>query len=294
MCVPAASVVQYESTVRVDGAGSMQLVLELQLPFDYPATAAGPPSTKFSGLLLPFIHLPSIEQDMAAAWAAADGNPILWQWIDIVRGAVALLNADESEDAATSATRRQAAAEEPAPAPAPAPAMLLNSHFYSDSNSAGNPDANEDAALAWRLQMEMDTEAAVTAAQADYDRTLGEEADAGEADRELAMLLQQQQDHELELERLEYAGVGDGWERVARGSRSIALEHGSELEDTGEGCYFLVFVQLFEKYGTLIERNTALIEKVSPCRIHFSGSPRASPFSGVLTLDKCFPFQSEC
>ena len=27
--------------------------------------------------------------------------------------------------------------------------------------------------------------------------------------------------------------------------------------------YFLVFVQLFEKYGTLIERYTALIEKVS-------------------------------
>eukprot|EP01052_Picozoa_sp_SAG31_P018730 SAG31_NODE_1339_length_8727_cov_6.433125_8_plen_351_part_00 len=34
----------------------------------------------------------------------------------------------------------------------------------------------------------------------------------------------------------------------------------------GERSYFLVFVQLFEKYGTLIERNTALIEKVSPCR----------------------------
>eukprot|EP01052_Picozoa_sp_SAG31_P022611 SAG31_NODE_1807_length_7230_cov_4.804885_3_plen_218_part_00 len=33
----------------------------------------------------------------------------------------------------------------------------------------------------------------------------------------------------------------------------------------GEGCYFLVFVQLFEKSGTLIERNAALIEKVSPC-----------------------------
>eukprot|EP01052_Picozoa_sp_SAG31_P008208 SAG31_NODE_409_length_16006_cov_10.345760_2_plen_157_part_00 len=33
-----------------------------------------------------------------------------------------------------------------------------------------------------------------------------------------------------------------------------------------EGCCFVVFVQLFEKYGTLIERNTALIEKVSPCR----------------------------
>eukprot|EP01052_Picozoa_sp_SAG31_P009184 SAG31_NODE_478_length_15144_cov_15.165769_6_plen_204_part_00 len=29
--------------------------------------------------------------------------------------------------------------------------------------------------------------------------------------------------------------------------------------------YFLVFVQLFEKYGTLIERYTALIEKVSAC-----------------------------
>eukprot|EP01052_Picozoa_sp_SAG31_P004881 SAG31_NODE_207_length_20316_cov_20.465400_11_plen_116_part_00 len=29
--------------------------------------------------------------------------------------------------------------------------------------------------------------------------------------------------------------------------------------------YFLVFVQLFVKYGTLIERYTALIEKVSPC-----------------------------
>eukprot|EP01052_Picozoa_sp_SAG31_P002883 SAG31_NODE_104_length_25069_cov_12.917144_22_plen_101_part_00 len=26
----------------------------------------------------------------------------------------------------------------------------------------------------------------------------------------------------------------------------------------GKGCYFLVFVQLFEKYGTLIEGNTAL------------------------------------
>eukprot|EP01052_Picozoa_sp_SAG31_P006571 SAG31_NODE_303_length_18065_cov_5.733107_13_plen_195_part_00 len=34
----------------------------------------------------------------------------------------------------------------------------------------------------------------------------------------------------------------------------------------GEGCYLLIFVQLFEKYGTLIERNATLIEKVSPCR----------------------------
>eukprot|EP01052_Picozoa_sp_SAG31_P033608 SAG31_NODE_3821_length_3852_cov_4.553424_5_plen_145_part_00 len=35
----------------------------------------------------------------------------------------------------------------------------------------------------------------------------------------------------------------------------------------GEGCHFLVFVQLSEKHGTFIERNTALIERVSPCRI---------------------------
>eukprot|EP01052_Picozoa_sp_SAG31_P008328 SAG31_NODE_418_length_15893_cov_5.433899_13_plen_90_part_00 len=31
----------------------------------------------------------------------------------------------------------------------------------------------------------------------------------------------------------------------------------------GKGGYVLVFVQLFEKYGTLIERYAALIEKVS-------------------------------
>eukprot|EP01052_Picozoa_sp_SAG31_P017791 SAG31_NODE_1232_length_9211_cov_31.167581_5_plen_168_part_00 len=37
----------------------------------------------------------------------------------------------------------------------------------------------------------------------------------------------------------------------------------SGSEGAGEGCYFLVFVRLFEKHGTLIERNTALIEKVS-------------------------------
>eukprot|EP01052_Picozoa_sp_SAG31_P023837 SAG31_NODE_1989_length_6721_cov_5.737391_8_plen_364_part_00 len=47
---------------------------------------------------------------------------------------------------------------------------------------------------------------------------------------------------------------------------SDALRPRDPLGGTGEGCYFLVFVQLFEKYGTLIERNTALIEKVSPCR----------------------------
>eukprot|EP01052_Picozoa_sp_SAG31_P035523 SAG31_NODE_4300_length_3371_cov_8.759780_1_plen_143_part_10 len=37
---------------------------------------------------------------------------------------------------------------------------------------------------------------------------------------------------------------------------------GGELTGQVRG-YFLVFVQLFEKYGTLIERYTALIEKVS-------------------------------
>ena len=36
------------------------------------------------------------------------------------------------------------------------------------------------------------------------------------------------------------------------------------VTSVGKGRCFLVFVQLFEKYGTLIERNTALIEKVSP------------------------------
>eukprot|EP01052_Picozoa_sp_SAG31_P020940 SAG31_NODE_1596_length_7800_cov_4.335801_6_plen_422_part_00 len=54
---------------------------------------------------------------------------------------------------------------------------------------------------------------------------------------------------------------------------------------SGEGCYFLVFVQLFEKYGTLIERNRALIEKVSPCRpdgtpmLIFCNGETAVPFN---------------
>eukprot|EP01052_Picozoa_sp_SAG31_P001752 SAG31_NODE_59_length_29571_cov_20.443506_12_plen_206_part_00 len=34
----------------------------------------------------------------------------------------------------------------------------------------------------------------------------------------------------------------------------------------GEGCYFLVFCATIREYGTFIERNKALIEKVSPCR----------------------------
>eukprot|EP01052_Picozoa_sp_SAG31_P031950 SAG31_NODE_3449_length_4257_cov_2.277297_4_plen_99_part_00 len=56
---------------------------------------------------------------------------------------------------------------------------------------------------------------------------------------------------------------------------SCDTDGSGELDRDGKGCYFLVFVQLFEKYGTLMERNTALIEKVSPCRVHFR-RPRAA------------------
>eukprot|EP01052_Picozoa_sp_SAG31_P007780 SAG31_NODE_377_length_16533_cov_99.867957_3_plen_92_part_00 len=52
---------------------------------------------------------------------------------------------------------------------------------------------------------------------------------------------------------------------------------GGGRQNIGKGCYFLVFVQLFEKYGTLIERNTALIEKVSPC----SGQQHVSQLFGA-------------
>eukprot|EP01052_Picozoa_sp_SAG31_P061129 SAG31_NODE_20235_length_580_cov_1.216216_1_plen_88_part_10 len=48
---------------------------------------------------------------------------------------------------------------------------------------------------------------------------------------------------------------------TARGSRQKTLKVG--LAGSEVRGYFLVFVQLFEKYGTLIERYTALIEKVS-------------------------------
>eukprot|EP01052_Picozoa_sp_SAG31_P012628 SAG31_NODE_743_length_12418_cov_3.780908_4_plen_101_part_00 len=42
----------------------------------------------------------------------------------------------------------------------------------------------------------------------------------------------------------------------------VAVNHGGSSLGKVRG-HFLVFVQLFEKYGTLIERYTALIEKVS-------------------------------
>eukprot|EP01052_Picozoa_sp_SAG31_P015775 SAG31_NODE_1023_length_10298_cov_3.003530_5_plen_222_part_00 len=51
----------------------------------------------------------------------------------------------------------------------------------------------------------------------------------------------------------------DQYETGVRATRCLL-----RMLDEGKDCYFLVFVvQLFEKYGTLIERNTALIEKVS-------------------------------
>eukprot|EP01052_Picozoa_sp_SAG31_P014223 SAG31_NODE_875_length_11316_cov_8.924044_12_plen_136_part_00 len=45
----------------------------------------------------------------------------------------------------------------------------------------------------------------------------------------------------------------------------------------GKGCYFLVYVQLFEKCGTLIERYTALIEKVSALIAHLYNAWVAPP-----------------
>eukprot|EP01052_Picozoa_sp_SAG31_P004170 SAG31_NODE_170_length_21415_cov_8.230813_10_plen_143_part_00 len=56
--------------------------------------------------------------------------------------------------------------------------------------------------------------------------------------------------------------------QLTSGYTLLFAEATAKYAFSGEGCCFLVFVQLFEKYGTLIERNTALIEKVSPCRGH--------------------------
>eukprot|EP01052_Picozoa_sp_SAG31_P007260 SAG31_NODE_344_length_17385_cov_58.217575_9_plen_98_part_00 len=53
---------------------------------------------------------------------------------------------------------------------------------------------------------------------------------------------------------------------VISGVRNVTVYRLTPSNYTGEGCYFLVFVQLFEKYGTSIERNTALSEKVSTFR----------------------------
>eukprot|EP01052_Picozoa_sp_SAG31_P031249 SAG31_NODE_3292_length_4454_cov_2.328588_2_plen_146_part_00 len=59
----------------------------------------------------------------------------------------------------------------------------------------------------------------------------------------------------------------------------------------GKGCYFLVFVQLFEKYGTLTERNTALIEEVSPCRAAIR-PPRLGALFRTRILGTTFPMFS--
>eukprot|EP01052_Picozoa_sp_SAG31_P025337 SAG31_NODE_2215_length_6172_cov_3.268730_2_plen_166_part_00 len=60
----------------------------------------------------------------------------------------------------------------------------------------------------------------------------------------------------------------------ATGVATLNPDDPRELQ--GEGCYFLVYVQLFEKHGTLIERNTALIEKVSLCSTARASAARSS------------------
>eukprot|EP01052_Picozoa_sp_SAG31_P023955 SAG31_NODE_2008_length_6673_cov_3.990265_5_plen_149_part_00 len=60
-------------------------------------------------------------------------------------------------------------------------------------------------------------------------------------------------------ERFEYFNLKHQW---------LKAEAELKLNKTRKRSYFLVFVQLYEKYGTLIERNAALIEKVSPCRCY--------------------------
>eukprot|EP01052_Picozoa_sp_SAG31_P051864 SAG31_NODE_12522_length_935_cov_1.325359_1_plen_265_part_01 len=58
-----------------------------------------------------------------------------------------------------------------------------------------------------------------------------------------------------------FAGL-DAYTTTSPQSDSLTLKQLNAKRDKVRG-YFLVFVQLFEKYGTLIERYTALIEKVS-------------------------------
>eukprot|EP01052_Picozoa_sp_SAG31_P045511 SAG31_NODE_8338_length_1471_cov_17.047134_2_plen_202_part_00 len=58
-------------------------------------------------------------------------------------------------------------------------------------------------------------------------------------------------------------GVGPTEPEVSRAAVYVTMSPIERATPEGKGCHFLVFVQLFEKYGNLIERNTALIEKVS-------------------------------
>eukprot|EP01052_Picozoa_sp_SAG31_P001379 SAG31_NODE_47_length_30979_cov_41.708841_13_plen_125_part_00 len=57
----------------------------------------------------------------------------------------------------------------------------------------------------------------------------------------------------------------------------------------GKGCYFLVFVQLLEKYGTFIARCNALIEKVSSFSARAARQPYSLPWEcgGAGTI--CWP-----
>eukprot|EP01052_Picozoa_sp_SAG31_P021547 SAG31_NODE_1672_length_7564_cov_10.193704_9_plen_201_part_00 len=79
----------------------------------------------------------------------------------------------------------------------------------------------------------------------------------------------------------------DGSRPWPAGVALLLTEHADEgsaelHERNGKGCYFLVFVQLFEKYGTLIERNTALIEKVPPCSATAPWMPRSARRCGTV------------
>eukprot|EP01052_Picozoa_sp_SAG31_P029972 SAG31_NODE_3032_length_4764_cov_2.873526_1_plen_161_part_00 len=59
--------------------------------------------------------------------------------------------------------------------------------------------------------------------------------------------------------------AGHGWVGCDISEAMLGVAVSRDNEGDGKRSYFLVFVQLFEKDGTLIERNAALIEKVSPC-----------------------------
>eukprot|EP01052_Picozoa_sp_SAG31_P034687 SAG31_NODE_4087_length_3601_cov_3.169903_5_plen_379_part_01 len=94
------------------------------------------------------------------------------------------------------------------------------------------------------------------------------------------------------LRHAEREALGDIPANVVIGTKfadaPVDLPQGSSMAsrdpvvDTGMGgkrSYFLVFAQLFERYGTLVERNTALIEEVSALIVFFRpadgmGAPR--------------------
>eukprot|EP01052_Picozoa_sp_SAG31_P032651 SAG31_NODE_3601_length_4085_cov_1.880582_7_plen_119_part_00 len=74
---------------------------------------------------------------------------------------------------------------------------------------------------------------------------------------------------------------GRRWQRAWTGTEPVVVGVGDGSELAQVRGYFLVFVQLLETYGTLIERYTALIEKVSPC---YTSSQPLSRDSGAATV----------